>query len=153
MGIIYDELDAGREMDAEVARLVFQRKVEYFESWQRPYFAWSDEMPLGAVCWASKPDYYEVTGEEKAGCKKVRHIPNYSTDINAAWEVIEILRSSGHFCCVKVHSDFHYNYDAVLIVYRADEDGGHSPDYISTADTAPLAICRAALKAAEDGLC
>ena len=68
-------------------------------------------------------------------------VPHYSTYIAAAWEVVEKLRADGYrFRGVEEH----------------DEDPGWRclvgkpsfyPSYEAHADTAPLAICPAALKA------
>jgi|SRR5579863_4660353 len=70
----------------------------------------------------------------------------FATDIRAAWKVIEKLRNSGKWCCVEVASDYHYTY---IVNLRKTEDPEHKPDIHVDADTAPMAICLAALKVAE----
>ena len=69
----------------------------------------------------------------------------YSTSIAAAWEVVEKLRVK--FPLVKVESRPNQRWQCE--VYFPNPSGGlPSPDIaIEEADTAPLAICRAALKA------
>ncbi len=63
-------------------------------------------------------------------------MPEYSKYIAAAWEVIEWLEDW------KISVDW-LPPDKWQAVFSTDEDGTH----YSIADTAPLAICRAALKA------
>lgn len=61
--------------------------------------------------------------------------PEYSTDIAAAWEVVEKLCASGDFCLL-TPLGFGGNGWACKMM---------DDDYNATALTAPLAICRAAL--------
>jgi hypothetical protein len=68
--------------------------------------------------------------------------PRYSTDIAAAWEVVEKLTADHEF---RFQADY-YGPFVQFIRYAEDKNGDH-PDYSSSADTAPHAICLAALKA------
>lgn len=73
-----------------------------------------------------------------------RMVPDYSDDIVAAWQVMEKMRADGFSTEVLGHPDrgFHSS------IY---EGRGHNRrSGYATADTAPLAICRAALNAMED---
>jgi hypothetical protein len=64
---------------------------------------------------------------------------HYSTDISAAWQVVEKLTAGG--LSVSVVNECHPGQWCVLVI-----DDGCVYDS-STADTAPFAICMAALKA------
>jgi hypothetical protein len=69
-----------------------------------------------------------------------RHIPKYSTEIAAAWELVEKLRSSRSEVGIIADSDGWY----------AFEGGGEDMFPLSpTVPTAPYAICLAALKAVQ----
>ena len=68
--------------------------------------------------------------------------PPYSTDIAAAWEVVEKLRATGEFCCIDVRHPIHEPIECAF--YKVASD--HKP-LIGVGDTAPHAICLAALKA------
>jgi hypothetical protein len=81
---------------------------------------------LDAACWIH-------------GCEITAHrIPEYSTDIAAAWLVVEKLRQQGFR--IMVSTDDELEWGAYF------EDRRHSSGS-SEHDSAPLAICRAALKA------
>lgn len=60
-------------------------------------------------------------------------IPPYSTDIAAAFEVIERLRSDHfRFCCIDLHSNFHYQWTCGLILNREfenDTETAHRYDF------------------------
>jgi hypothetical protein len=106
------QMEAGREMDALVAELVM--------GWEKRVFGdgvdyW--HLPGGAIC--------ELDA------------PHYSTDIAAAWQVVEKLPFSVY---VEVRWDGK-NAEAWF-------DSG-SQTWEASAPTAPLAICRAALLAVQ----
>ena len=68
-----------------------------------------------------------------------QEIPHYSTDIAAAWEVVEKMMDEGEYTSLECYGGrycFH-------IHLTADTDDIH----IEVAETAPLAICSAALAA------
>lgn len=76
-----------------------------------------------------------LVAEHVMGLKEVRgytSIPCYSTDISAAWDVVEKLG-----CYV----EYWPGYGASM-----KSSGRDSPDFLGKAKTAPLAICLAALK-------
>ena len=64
------------------------------------------------------------------------HIPNYSSGISSSWEVVD------EFYSMTLDK---YSNGAEWICYIVGERDGKNTDGNSTADTAPLAICRAAL--------
>jgi hypothetical protein len=72
------------------------------------------------------------------------HMPEYSTDIAAAWLVVERMRADGWWPEVKYLVDW----DNAAKWYAACHRPPHQ--WSATAATAPLAICRAALAALEN---
>lgn len=145
----HDEIErmpAGREMDAMVAEKVMGLKVskasEILELWQAS--------PSGA----SYAFIYGIGKDEMcvAGANSLSTIvPRYSTEIGAAWGVIEK--------AFDVEPDHKSGFPAVVRwndgwrVTLLNGDGTPmdlaygGKLLLSIADTAPLAICRAALKA------
>lgn len=69
-------------------------------------------------------------------------VPFYSTDIAAAWEVVEKLKSSSFY--IEFYIEFYINR---WQCHFCHETNGGVNCRRSYAPTAPLAICRAALKA------
>jgi len=66
-------------------------------------------------------------------------IPDYCTDIKAAWEMVESL--SKEFCFVEV------SFDRIRLLWQCSYDQeGPGAIFFATADTAPRAICLAFLK-------
>jgi hypothetical protein len=121
---------AGRELDKMVAEKVMGNLTSDEPVWQRTY-----NLPDG-LC--------ETTRDRVLR----RTLPNYSTDIAAAWEVVN-----------RIHADTKLVFqlaapqqDYVNEKWRANFNKkwwlDESPYYYEVdADTAPLAICLAALKA------
>lgn len=107
-------MPAGRYLDSKIAEMVMGLTVDY--EFDEPHIP-------------SLRDKYDEWG----------YLPNYSTDISAAWEVIEKIK------------DEHLTFD---MFYRPHEQkwwvtvfaSDHAKDH-GIADTAPLAVCRAALLA------
>ena len=114
-----DTMPAGREMDALVAEKVMGLRIDRCLSLSEPY-VW----------------------ESHHGPQK---IPNYSTSIAPAWGVREMVSALGLGEML-----IYRRFDGTWVAYQAtgcaDYDFG---DWSVIADTAPLAICRAALKACE----
>ncbi len=75
-----------------------------------------------------------------AGFKYPIGLPHYSTAIAAAWEVIERVDALGLGWMLVIKTRGRY------LAYCADPDFG---DWMAHGDTAPEAICRAALDAAK----
>lgn len=71
----------------------------------------------------------------------VRDVPSYSTDIAAAWDVVEKINTKK--CFIELKSTFPTWFAGIFKGF------GHNYEIIECANekTAPLAICRAALKA------
>lgn len=112
-------IPAGRDMDKLIAEKI---------------------MALTGIRWSTSypTDWIYSNGEYVVG-KNLGWdaLPRYSTDISAAWEVVEKLRHRGLFQINVWHNDMCQvnlsNCDAVV------------------SETAPLAICRAALLAVSNG--
>lgn len=109
-GIVH--LVAGRELDALVAEKV---------------------MDVGVEWWNGEP-FYVVTQD---GHISAYRLAAYSTDIAAAWEVVEKMRERRADFYIRFVSTWTVEFDSVAGDYNGYTDG----------DTAPLAICLAALKA------
>lgn len=135
------DLPAGRELDREIAERVFDG---YGESHGLRY-----KMTLCE---------YEATGriENRGGtvsdfCRKCGEpcgyhdgFPHYSTDIAAAWLVVEKMRTRSRFLHLMEHGSVVEGPPLWRCQFIGDDDG---PSDCEFADTAPLAICLAALKA------
>jgi hypothetical protein len=107
-----DMMPAGREMDALIAKNIFE--------WTIVKTKRNNWFELQSGLW--KPD------------DGATDFPHYSTDIAAAWQVIEKMRGE----------------ESGMRVYRIESMSywqfGFRGAPWAEADTAPLAICRAALK-------
>ena len=105
-----DKLEAGRELDALVAQAVFNEEVRQKRA-------------------VHDIDNLYISGELP--------LPQYSTDISAAWQVVEKIK----------HTLFIIRQDDAWFIGSSDKLYHDNMNIISEAPTAPLAICRAALKA------
>jgi len=110
MGYVMNETKAGRELDRAIAEKVMGRKV----TWDAP-----------DVLLPGPPD---------------NDAPNYSTSIDAAWEVVEKLRPEFDVVLECVTSEFNCH------INKPGRVGTPDHNHVR-ADTAPMAICLAALKA------
>lgn len=72
-----------------------------------------------------------------------KNLPRYTSDIAAAWEVVEKLHEMGLYVAISKDPD-RFTWDV-----RGWNDKTNSNRFIGFAETAPLAICLAALKAVE----
>lgn len=115
-----DAMKPGRELDALVAEKVMGWVRPAMDS---PYIV--DDPIHGKLAYLS--------GE----------IPHYSADIAAAWEIIEKLRGGYHVTLESFGS--HWRCD--ISVITASVASGTKGNGQGRADTAPMAICLAALKA------
>ena len=123
-----DELEAGRELNALVAEKVM--------GWTDLH--WVDGGYDGKGNYS--PTGYYGKGPDRA----VFLTSKFSTDIAAAWKVVEKIACSG--LIVRVTWDF--NPLASCSIHKDDHLWTMIAECIC--DTAPLAICRAALKAVGD---
>jgi Phage ABA sandwich domain len=121
------QLRSGREIDVLVA--------EQIKGWQIE----TDEPKL------RKLQGYFSRGEERRWWRAPEggwyyNPPSYSSDITAAWQIVESMNSRGQFLFLS------QNYEEYNVAF--DEPRTISPDYISEKSVA-LAICKAALVVAE----
>jgi len=130
----YDEMEAGTEMDIAVARDVMR-----WHQWDGEEGDYDGPYPVFCDWGDGGLTVYVDEGDED-GSK--RFAP--STDIAAAWEVVEKLKFDGTGLFFALEYDNNEIWDAAFY-YPSLGDGG-MPKW-KNAPTAPLAICRAALKA------
>lgn len=122
-----------RELDAEVAEKVM--------GWQ--WFPAEPERPN--VQYLRRPDRFLYGAVRDSGkVLLMSGLPAYSTDIAAAWLVVDHLRERGIWL-EELTGRYETSYRAGFM-WRGDHP--FSPNYVQEfGDTAPLAICRAALAA------
>jgi hypothetical protein len=135
MVTVATELQAGPEMDAEVARRVFGVNAWTESDFHGPHQdAHTDQSEMFPTGW----------------------LPRFSDSITAAWLVVEKMRDHGwnHFDLEQYKPSHEYKWIAclggshvVIDSYGTMEDDNVRPHTCHQADTAPLAICRAALAA------
>lgn len=115
-----ETMQAGREFDARIHEHVMRREVKY-----------ADHVP---------PGRWEYSASESG--TPFDEVPHYTTDIAAAWQVVEALRALGFDIDVSAGVNCRLAWECT-IAPRPNTDGF----YVGEGSTAPLAICRAALKA------
>lgn len=120
-----DEMQAGREMDALVAERVM--------GWDRDVMGCLGA-PKGAKEYDTQCHSWIGAWDENGN---PNFLPHYSTDIAAAWQVVEWMKD-WNFTLDWLGSDWQ-------AMFQTEDDG----EFFVNADTALLAICRAALKALE----
>jgi hypothetical protein len=151
------ELEAGRELDALVAEKVmgWQRLGE--DDYSKPGH------PLGLLSdFDQKGPHPRIQSPESGAfyfcpCQDGRYQrpdaiepPFYSTDIAAAWQVVERIKELEGCGLFVTWANAEYgdpSHWEVGFVEAGDEGYGHEQRIVATADTAPLAICGAALAA------
>jgi len=118
-----DEHEAGRCLDAWVADVV----MDYFENYS------------GATAEYVTEGMFDMVNEH--GWRvEVIPAPHYSTDIAAAWKVVERLLEKDRISSISFGGWDNKQYTTYVVsIYNFDEE----------ASKAPLAICRAALRASE----
>ena len=157
-----DELPAGRDLDALVAEKVMGCRVSWWSIHpntlpmnQLPASAL--EVPSVSMCLCRKPTDVppEILAPDGDGDMPSLEVlrdgrwgaaPPYSTDIAAAWAVVEHLHAVRHFRCqIEYGGDQNPRWGCRI------RDDGYRPfqdsEWVESAETASLAICRTALKA------
>lgn len=114
--------EAGRELDA----LVAERVMGWMSVGLRARYG------MLAADWRGHDPLSRVGPEFECA------VPHYSTDIAAAWQVVEKVQASGHRVCL--YRQWNGQYHCVFGTAFAPNFPGERH-----ADTAPLAICLAAL--------
>ena len=134
-------MDAGRELD----KLIAEKVMDEPEYWS-VHFGGSHYGDFKTLAGAEKCAK-KIQGDYKARVETYFDCPHYSTDIVAAWEVVEKLGNWHGFdfiISIPVQKLGDEKYEAGW--YEQSHDGPESRA-VGYADTAPLAICLAALKA------
>jgi len=128
-----NEMEAGQRVDALIAELVmgWEKRDEPDAEW----FLFDNHEKLG-----DKTIFWEQRHYLRCACASGWFTFRPSTDIAAAWVVVEKLHKLGS--SIQLHGVI----GAVTETYCCEFVPKHRYNY-SCGDTAPLAICRAALKA------
>jgi hypothetical protein len=121
-------MEAGRELDAAIAVRVM--------GWEMPDSRYLDGTP-------APPIVYDETGRARGGPGEGW---SPSTKIAQAWEVVEKMDKRGFWLRLVTPFDDGSLYHAGFTPLGVTGWNGR-PDHEAAADTAPLAICKAALKA------
>jgi hypothetical protein len=131
-----DEMPAGREMDALVAEKVMGNKLEYGCFVDDRY---ADDCVTDICDCAIAESLHKEKDKFPDKCQYWRELDPlpYSTDIAAAWEVLN--KFTHKEPCINYLNDL-WN----PVGWHCHIDGHHTEG----CDTAPLAICRCALKVA-----
>lgn len=139
-----DEL---REVDAQVHREVFGfsdiRRLPTFvspDSGERMVDGtgmMQNETFLGSVEWCYLPRY----DHDEKGDEFCEVVPDYHDDMGCAWEIVEHLQAQGH--AVRLSNKTHVSF---WWVYVYANDAAEPFDAVAQDESAPLAICRAALE-------
>ena len=131
------EMEAGRELDALVAEKVM--------GWK-----WDNRNPLQSIMWLPGSETLGAVifhdGDNDDGILQVRGIPPFSTDIAAAFEMVDYMCQNWHFGL-----SWTDNTEWGASFCKEPTDTGYIYFYKAYADARSLAICRAALLAMEDG--
>jgi hypothetical protein len=130
-------MPAGREMDALIAENLFGWH------WVTGILAFGQPSLISPELYGKQKDHLiDTTLRRDNGT-----FPHYSTDIAAAWEVVEKMRDpSDDEPDFWVITDAGKNHGWVVSSYWAHHDGNIDNFHVQ-AETAPLAICRASLLA------
>ncbi len=145
-----DKMQAGREMDALIAEMMGYKA---YKETRGEYTLAVMQRPGDAEPWKGRqrPDperYTEISCIEAARLGFFgTGFPEFSTDIAAAWEVVEKLSSEGYFVNV---CRFPITNGSNVHIQRVKDQWGNLDNPVQLrAETVPLVICRAALKALE----
>lgn len=144
-----DAIVAGHEMNTLIETLIFKHKVTRrwcvrdleCGGWNEVESLYDDTELHYAKCdleTLNNNDNYSLLPCYEDGIWNI--VPDYSSDIVATWKVVEKVKNGGS----PKYNGFTLDYDSFHKIWRADF--GDS----SMSDTAPLAICRAALKAVQN---
>ena len=176
------EYEAGRELDKLIAEKVMglpnieMMHLTYDPECGGPSDFYPSSVPLGRISFYETDDYCWRTDEERqrdqARTQEVNApqadgiwrdpimlavdahlVPRYSTDMDAAWEVVERLnlldRHALYFDSLSTHE---WEVDPIQVLNFEDvSEIDCLVDIVATAPTPALAICRAALKIVEAG--
>ena len=121
------EMEAGRGLDVLIAEKVMEEEVA-LRCWGAEY---RSPIPMHASRGMLPPK------------RRWRNLPKYSTDISAAWEVVEKMWQLGWWATVQ-HQCVDGTWECDF--YKGNDRMKGKDWYSSLASSAPLAICSAALQ-------
>lgn len=138
-----DAMQAGREMDALIAEKVTGWKAQHLPGkCDGKYF-----IRCGACgayghgnCYGNGEGQIQIKCGEHVSCWEKAELPAYSTEIAAAWKIVEKMHMTVYTPGSSYSSGEYDSFSRGL--YAAETQDGENGD----GDTAPLAVCRAALK-------
>lgn len=134
-------MQAAPEMDALVDEYLFGQE------WYRSERVQINGKWFDVPTWIERPRTPESPA---AGSEPGQVPPCYSTDIAAAWPVVEALEGRGF--CIRLTTPFLPGEPYTCGATPQGTTGWNGrPDHLATAPTAPLAICRAALAVVQAG--
>jgi hypothetical protein len=127
-------MPAGREMDALIAERVMGMQ----------WYSWTDEAMGGIIRGLRFPDRFSYAVLEFYERTTIEYpaLEPYSTDVKAAWGVVEKMTPLYRFGLAQVESGRFW-----FAQFENIEHFGEWEAFESEDETAPLAICRAALLA------
>jgi hypothetical protein len=139
-------MPAGRKMDELIVNKVMKWSLDPGLPDESAFYyppEWNDELNA----WPS------TRGRQQKGSLDL--VPNYSTDIAAAWEVVEKIcekKNQQVYLVTNFSSEFGNEFYAEIFINNG-EGIGDSENIVcsATAETTPLAICRTALLAVLEG--
>jgi len=136
-------MEAGRELDALIATEImgyqgvgfYRRKSRFTSGWEP---CAKDDVTPDTPEWKATLAIWREDGETFA-------VKRYSTDISAAWQVVEKLASEGFTPSIVFSDEKHWG----MTAYCQQESvvGDFTLEDVVWCDTAPEAICKAALMA------
>lgn len=145
------ELQPGRELDTLIAEMLGWRWWPFFDEekgWMKDLYP-----PTAPVhSWPYSDNAPPLDGLPYENCYHFSRMPRFSSDIAAAWEVVEFMRS-GHLlvdiACHGENSESFYGIFGDWWEWRCGVSIKNNTQMVyEYADTAPHAICLAALRTA-----
>ncbi len=120
------DIEAGRELDALIAQQIFGYTLDY-------EFADICDGPIVKEL----HDQYDEWGI----------LPHYSTEMGDAWEIVGEMEQRGYWCQMRTPFQAPPDGDGHWAGFTPHGTSGWNgrPDHWTSAETLPLAICRAAL--------
>lgn len=144
------EIPAGRELDALIAEKVMGQSLASFCDYFKGQRCDGKRLTRCNACGAQ--GHGNCYGPGRGGalqvdCENVCSAPSFSTDIAAAWLVVGKLRESGRVLTLSVDECGFPGGEWRCFMQWDVESGDNEGHCWADGQTAPLAICRAALKA------
>lgn len=130
-------LKPGRELDALIAEKVMGLEVisapaRYLEIAERGGDFFGRSFVTTVLC-------HNETFSRQGPGRTISVVPQYSTSINAAWQVVERLKTEGYY--IKLHNAESQKKWFAMVIPPQDV----MSEFLAEEDTAPHAICLAAL--------